>query len=270
MHLTDASVGSSYGVFSIPAPAVGGAADSIHLHWRSLVGGDDGSVCAATQFGRPGADGYSMSWGADLPNAPGYGNPAEEGAGGGLIVTVDTFDNGGGEAPGLEIKWRGARVAFDSINADPGVAKDFLRKGVFVEADLNVDTAGRANFTYDGRLLTATLGDWSGIPGGGSIMFGARTGGACDNHWIDDLVIEKVGAGQPSLTVRVAGNQLQILFPTVAGRTYTIESTDSLRAQGLWAPAPGNSTVLGTGGVLNYNVGPMAGPGKFFRVRANP
>lgn len=84
------------------------------------------------------------------------------------------------------------------------------------------------------------------------------------------MVIEKLGSSQPELTARVVNGQLQILFPTVSGRTYTIESTDSLRAQGFWSPAPGNSTVPGTGAVLNYNFGPMAGPGKFFRVRANP
>ncbi|HEU0010185.1 MAG TPA: HYR domain-containing protein [Verrucomicrobiae bacterium] len=270
VHLTDANVGASYGVFLIPAPAGGSNLDSIHMHWRSLVGGDTGSVCTATQFGRPGADGYSMSWGADLPNPPSYGNPGEEGAGTGLIVTVDTFDNSGGEAPGLEIKWRGARVAFDNINADQGLAKDFLRKGVFVEADLTVATAGQATFTYDGRVLTAPLVDWGGIAGGGCIMFGARTGGACDNHWIDDLLIEKFRPERPAITARVVDGQFQILFPTVVGRTYTIESTDDLSAQGVWSPAPGNSTVQGTGGMLDYNLGPMTGPLRFFRVRENP
>jgi hypothetical protein len=189
VHLTDANQGNAFGVFSIPMPPY--ITNSLHMHWRSLVGGDTNAVCTG------GADGYSMSWGSDLPNPPSYGNPGEEGAGSGLIVTVDTFDNGGGEAPGLEIKWQGALVAFDNINPDPGLAKDFLRKGVFVEADLTVDTAGQATFTYDGHVLTATLLDWSGIPGGGCIMFGARTGGACDNHWIDDLFIEKFSPVRP-------------------------------------------------------------------------
>ena len=188
VHLTDVNQGSAFGVFVVPAPAAGANVDHIHLHWRSLVGGDDGYFCSYAQFGRPGADGYSLSWATDLPNPPTYGNPGEEGAGTGVIVTVDTFDNGGGEAPGLEIKWQGQRVAFDSIYADPGLAKDYLRKGVFVEADLNIDAAGEATFTYDGRVLTALLTNWTGIAGG-NFMFGARTGGACDNHWIDDLLI---------------------------------------------------------------------------------
>jgi hypothetical protein len=266
VHLTDANQGDAFGVFSIPAPA----GDNIRVHWRSLVGGDNGSICTATQFGRPGADGYSMSWGTDLPNLPSYGNPGEEGGGTGLIVTVDTFDNGGGEAPGLEIKWRGVRVAFDNINADPGLAKDFLRKGFFVEADLTVDATGQATFTYDGRVLRAPLLDWGGIAGGGCIVFAARTGGACDNHWIDDLVIETFGSDRPIITSRVVGNQFQIRFPTITGRTYTIESTNELNGQGVWSPVSGNSTLQGTGGILDYNIGPMTGPRKFFRVRENP
>ena len=270
VHLTDVNQGGAFGVFSIPAPAGGSNLNNLHIHWRSLVGGDNGSVCGASQFNRPGADGYSMSWGADLPNPPSYGNPGEEGAGSGLIVTVDTFDNGNGEGPGLEIKWRGARVAFDNISADPGRAKDFLRKGVFVEADLTVDTAGQATFTYDGRILAAMLIDWGGIAGGGCIMFGARTGGACDNHWIDDLLIEKFASDRPVITARVIGGQLHLFFPTVAGRTYTIEGTDNVLSQGgpWWNDVTG--ALQGTGGTVDYQFGPMTGPRKFFRVRENP
>ena len=117
-----------------------------------------GTGCTtATQFARPGADGYSFNWGTDLSTSAG-----EEGTGTGLSVPVDTFDNGGGEAPGLEIKWKGARAAFDNINADQGLAKDFLRKNVFVDADLTVNVDGNATFTYDGRVLTATLAGWPG------------------------------------------------------------------------------------------------------------
>src|SRR5439155_6312580 len=165
------------------------------VHWRSLVGGDNGSVCTATQFGRPGADGYSFNWGTDLATT-GVG---EEGTGSGLSVTVDTFDNGGGEAPGLEIKYKGNRVAFDNINADQGIAKDFLRKNVFVEADLTVDVDGNATFNYDGRVLTALLPGWTGIAGG-NFVFGARTGGAADNHWLDDVVITAFAPGRPFIT----------------------------------------------------------------------
>ena len=101
-------------------------------------------------------------------------------------------------------------------------------------------------------------------------MFAARTGGACDNQWIDDLVIESFGSDRPVITARVVGNQFQIRFSTIVGRTYTIESTDDLNAQGVWSSVPGNSILQGTGGLVEYNFGPMIGPQKFFRVRENP
>jgi hypothetical protein len=185
MHLTDTNRCATNGVWTILDPAGGQNVTQLHAHWRSLVGGDDGSVCTTTQFGRPGADGYSFNWGTDLARS----FVGEEGTGTGVSVTVDTFDNGGGEAPGLEIKWRGQRIAFDPINPDQGLAKDFLRKNNFVNADLYVDPFGIAIFNYDGRLLFAKLDGWTGIAGG-SFVFGARTGGASDNHWIDDVLIE--------------------------------------------------------------------------------
>ena len=184
MHLTDANQCASNGVWTILDQAAGQNVNHIHVHWRSLVGGDDGSVCTATQFGRPGADGYSFNWGTDLATS----FVGEEGTGSGVTVTVDTWDNGGGEAPGLEIKWQGQRVAFDPINLDQGLAKDFLRKNKFVDADLYVDAQGLATFIYDGRILQATLTDWKGLARG-NYVFGARTGGASDNHWVDDVII---------------------------------------------------------------------------------
>src|SRR5207249_10191355 len=100
-----------------------------------------------------GADGYSFNWAKDLPTA----DVGEEGVGTGLSVTLDTYDNGGGEAPGIEIKWHGTRVAFDNIDPDQGVAKDFLRKNKFVDANLTVTPSGLATFTYDGRTISAQL-----------------------------------------------------------------------------------------------------------------
>jgi len=262
--LTDANQGDAFGVFFIPAPAGGSNVNTIHMHWRSLVGGDNGAVCTATQFGRPGADGYSMSWGTDLPNPPSYGNPGEEGAGSGLIVTVDTFDNSGGEAPGLEIKWRGTRVAFDNINADPGLAKDFLRKGAFVEADLSVDTAGQATFIYDGRVLTATLAGWTGIAGG-NFMFAARTGGACDNHWIDDLLITTYSSGRPHIAQQPENQSI----PCGGTATFNVVATGTAPLSYQWrhngVDLPGANTAT----LTLVNVG-LAQAGAYSVVIRNP
>lgn len=259
LHLTDINQAGVYGVFLIPAPFETDHVDSMHMHWRSLIGGDKGDVCTATQFNRPGADGYSVNWASDLPNPPGYGNPGEEGAGKGLSVTVDTFDNGNGEAPGLEIKWRGVRIAFDNIDIDPGLAKDFLRKGFFVDADLTVEPRGQVTFKYDGRVLTAALDGWSGIHGS-SLMFGARTGGACDNHWIDNITIERpsteITCGK-DLRVETKNGIIEVTWEG-AGR---LESSPTL--------VPANWTPVSNTQPGSYVATPE-GATRFFRVSCAP
>jgi hypothetical protein len=108
-----------------------------------------------------------------------------------LSVTVDTFDNGGGEAPGIEIKWQGVRVAFQATT------KEFLRKDMFVDASITVTAAGEATFTYDGVTVSATLAGYAGIQAN-KYMFGARTGGGNDRHWLDDICINACATIEPA------------------------------------------------------------------------
>lgn len=50
----------------------------------------------------PPADGVSFMWGTDIP----AGAVGEEGDGYGLVVSFDTYDNGNGEAPAIDVRWR--------------------------------------------------------------------------------------------------------------------------------------------------------------------
>jgi len=175
LHLTDPA--DSYGHFLISNIGSGKNVRQIDIQWRSLIGGGSG------------ADGYSLNWAIDLPETPDYGNPGEEGIGSGLTVTVDTFDNGAGEAPGIELRWKSNLVSFAPIpNDNPGGGLPFLRRNQFVDAQVTVDSKGLATFTYDTVSITAMLEGWKGIKGGG-ILLGARTGGANDRHWVDDLQV---------------------------------------------------------------------------------
>ncbi|MBI4323684.1 MAG: hypothetical protein HY674_00295, partial [Chloroflexi bacterium] len=49
------------------------------------------------------ADGLSFCWAENLSDA----SWGEEGAGGGLIVSFDIYDNGGGEAPAIDVRYGG-------------------------------------------------------------------------------------------------------------------------------------------------------------------
>jgi hypothetical protein len=177
LHLTDPS--NTHGQFLVSNMGNGKGVRAINIHWKSLIGGGASG----------GADGYSLNWATDLPESPDYALPGEEGIGSGLTVTVDTWDNGDNEAPGIELRWKSNLVAFASIpKDDPGGGLPYLRRNQFVDAQVIVDTKGMATFTYDGVAITAQLDGWKGIKGG-DILFGARTGGATDRHWIDDLHI---------------------------------------------------------------------------------
>ena len=138
----------------------------------------------------------------------------------------------------------GSRVAFNNIQPNQASAKDFLRRNLFVEADLDVDTAGRVTFNYDGVVVTATLPNWGGIAGG-RFVFGAQTSTATDNHWIDDLVIDLAD-------LRISDFRIDpvITFNTLRGHHYTVERTASLNPVN-WQQFVGN--IPGTDGPVSVS-----------------
>ena len=132
----------------------------------------------------PPADGFSFNWATDLPNAT-YG-VAEEGQGSGLSVAFDTFDNGFGEAPAIDVFWKKALVAHRSVPID------FLVRGnVFFDVAIRVTPTGLLDLSYGCDSVFARLP----IPGfapqrGARFGMGSRTGGLWETHGIDDLAIE--------------------------------------------------------------------------------
>jgi hypothetical protein len=194
LHLTDAGQAGVCGAFFIPDPNAGVPLDRLLVRWRMQVGGGQNG----------GADGASLSWGTDVPMTCAGpflgGQGAEGGAGTGLAVTIDTFDNGTGVTPtdvvGIEIMWRGARVASAAIPKDDPGTGVFLRKNQFVDAELAVTPSGVATFNYDGTIISATLPGFTAVSNA-NFLFAARTGGANDNHWVDDLRINSFALTAP-------------------------------------------------------------------------
>ena len=175
LQLTMAHVNSAYGAAAIALS--GQNYESLEVDWKSYIGDGDA-----------GADGYSLNIGDDLAGDPGYGG--EEGKGQGLIVTVDTYDNGGGET-GIDIRWRGAQLQFKQLPKDDDGTGNYLRKSKFVDAKVTIDPSGVGTFTYDGNTVSATLPGYAGIGiHANRALFWARTGGANYNMWLDDLDIK--------------------------------------------------------------------------------
>lgn len=173
LHLTD-QVNGQWNYWTIPAgtPSSGSqTVSAFQAQWKTKLTGVGG------------ADGFSFNMGQDL----GTGFPPPEGAANGLSVTVDTYDNGGGEV-GCEVKWNGTRLAFVPAGSGTVHGPVELMKDVFVNAAVDVTSSGAVTFTYDNFVVTAQIPGYAGITFN-QYAFAAATGGANENCWIDDLSI---------------------------------------------------------------------------------
>ena len=157
-----------------------------------------GSTCCG--FGFLPADGFSFNLvpAATVLANPGYAEPAEEGLTTGLSVNFDTWDNGNGEAPAIEVKWLGEIIAsapFQSSQSPNGIIDPAAASRDVV---IHLDTDGTIDVSYGGVTVlnnaqTPYRATKIGAP---KWVFGARIGLANDNHWIDDLCISTVAGGQ--------------------------------------------------------------------------
>lgn len=157
-----------------------------------------GSTCCGGGFFP--ADGFSFNLvpaATVLPN-PGYGEPGEEGLTNGLSINFDTWDNGGGEAPAIEVKWLGQIIAsapFQPSQSPSGISDpDAASRPVTIILNPN----GVLDVAYGRTLVLAGVqtpyrASKIGVP---KWVFGARVGQANDNHWIDDLCIDTIAGGQ--------------------------------------------------------------------------
>src|SRR5262249_48926829 len=133
----------------------------------------------------------------------------EEGAANGLSVTVDTYDNGGGEV-GLEVRWNGARLSFLSIGGGTVNGPPVLETGTFVNDSVDVTPTGAVTFTHGGFTVTALIPSYRGIAAN-MYVFAGRTGGASEDAWIDDVCINDFTFSQDF--VIPAGKQVLVSPP---------------------------------------------------------
>jgi hypothetical protein len=80
-------------------------------------------------------------------------------------------------------------VAYAGIPKDDDGSGNFLRKSAFVNANLELTSAGVATLVYDGNTISATIPDYAGLRANRALFWG-RTGGANDNQWVDDFVFQ--------------------------------------------------------------------------------
>ena len=157
------------------------------------------------------ADGMSFSFGRNIPDN--VFNPAENGAGDGLRVAFDSWDNGGGEAPAIEIfiggksraiaHFEGSRrlVEADEYVIDPDTDEpaDLFTGDEFVDVIVSLK-GGKLNLEYKGLKIFTDLELNFNPVAGARFAFGARTGGANNNHWIDEVAITTFAIEKPVLS----------------------------------------------------------------------
>lgn len=181
-----------------PGQAVG----SFNLDFKLRIGGGTSDP----------ADGFSIYFGPDLGGAV-FGEEGPEG-GTGLVITFDTFDNGAGEAPAIDVKYGGAVIGHVRFTAGN------IQSDTFSNVSIKLKSNGTLDLTYKGAVVYSNLYIPGFTPASGKFAFGARTGAAFSNHWIDDLSISTTVAGAPTVPTVATGPASQSV-PEHADVTFT-------------------------------------------------
>jgi hypothetical protein len=128
------------------------------------------------------ADGISFNFATDLPNA-GFN---EEGAGSGLTVVFDAYDNSNGdqaEGPEFRIKVGGSLIARRKISTQ------FQTGTGYVPVSISYTPAGTLTLVYNNTLMFTNLFVFGPMGTGARFGLGARTGGLYEEQFVDDLSI---------------------------------------------------------------------------------
>ena len=163
----------------------GNAIDSFIARFKLQIGPGSGNA----------ADGLAFCFGSDIDPAANFG---EEGVGSGIIVSFDVYDNGGGEAPAIDVKYNGVTLATTKL------AKTDMLTGAFEDVEISLARSGMLNVSHKGEKVheNVFIGDFTPTPG--LFAIGARTGGESAAHWLDDLSISttRATATAPSITTQ--------------------------------------------------------------------
>jgi hypothetical protein len=203
LHLTDAQAGQ-WGAIVVDDLVAGAPVYGITAHFKALVGG--GTV--------PPADGFSFNFASDIPDPTNL--EYENGAGTGLTIGFDIYDNGGvAEAPSIDVRYGGVLIAQQKVPIS------FIETGAdFTDVLIRLENDGTLDVAYKGVVVFNNLL----IPGfsqitGGRVLLGARTGGSTENIWIDDLAITpNTVAGDLRITTQPVSKYV------VAGQSVTLST----------------------------------------------
>ncbi len=206
------------GTMIYPDTLSGGTATKLVATWKMYIGNGSGDP----------ADGFAVSIAGDLDSAQNFG---EEGAGTGLTISFDTYDNGGGEAPAISVKYGGLA---EELIADGGntvvktnLAKATLVNSRWVDVGVQVDASGKITVQHDNIKYfdKVQIPGWTGIVGP-KVGIGGRTGGQNERNWVDDFRVafnSDVSLPQPP-TISITSPANNATFAAGASVTITVNA----------------------------------------------
>jgi hypothetical protein len=138
------------------------------------------------------ADGFSFSYGTNLPNAI-FPAP-QQGVGPGLAVSFDLYDNGNGEAPAIDVFY-----GVDPAQTPQNLTGNILHQPMplsalvtsrYVDVVIRMNTDGKLDLLYDGQVIAYHLQTPFTPVAGARWGFGAYAGGQNAFEGIDDIQIQ--------------------------------------------------------------------------------
>jgi hypothetical protein len=246
VHLTDAVNGAA-GAFIIEPLLSGAEVSSFTAAFDVLIGG--GSV--------PPADGFSFNFAPDVPDT----TIGVDGAGTGLSIVFDIYDNGNEvpPAPSIDVRYKGAVVASQHLTyQEMETGTNFQTVIVRVSAD------GKLDMSFGDRVLFhgLQLPNYTFIANG-KFGFNALTGGLNENFWLDNVKLALTKSTVLKFTTEPAD---LLLLP---GQTANISATVSDPA-GITFQVLSNGVAIAGATTNNYITAPVtaASSGTKYSIRA--
>lgn len=187
------------------------------------------------------ADGFSFNVAADLPGMTGDipAGAGEEGAGTGLTISFDAYENGPEDPAGIDIRWGGQLVLRRPLPPDAVFNDDWITAFVRVESDGTLDLAVNGSALVFDLPLTA----WSGLREPRLAFYG-RTGALWQQQDIRELSVSAVAAPvvipPPALVPQLfihrnaAQHQVTVSWQTAGAETWQLQQSANLQQ---WTPA---------------------------------
>jgi hypothetical protein len=147
--------------------------------WKMFIGNGSGNA----------ADGVALSISDGIDDTANFG---EEGAGSGLIISFDTYDNAGGEAPAISVKFGGtSEEAIDAGGNQVGksnVVKAVLVNNLWVDVNVQVTADGKVTVIHNNVKYfdNVPIPGWAPLSNP-RVAIGGRTGGEFERAGIDDF-----------------------------------------------------------------------------------